>query len=297
MVAKEGHFGRAATRLNMTQPAVSQRIQALEREVGAELLVRSARDVQLTATGEFLLPYARRLVQIADEAVRDVKTRAATGAGKLRIAYVAHIDVAIPATIVTEFRRRHPHVELETSFAYSRLNIERVVDGELDLAFIATAGDFPDGIAYRPVGRGEMVAVLPVGHRLAGLDPIPAGDLRGEELILFPPRLNPGLAASLRSWFTRNTATQPKVVAYEPGDQAVELVLRSGSAITLTSRNYASNVGTPGILYRRLAPAPLFELGVVCRQDDPSPALARLLQVVDEVGLREDARADGELIT
>src|SRR5260221_14353956 len=84
-IAIEGHFGRAAEHLKVTQPALTQRLQALEREVGVQLLKRSPREVRLTPAGEVLLPYAQSLVQIQGQALRELAEIAAGRGGGIRL--------------------------------------------------------------------------------------------------------------------------------------------------------------------------------------------------------------------
>src|ERR1700681_2402000 len=103
-VAGEGHFGRAAARLNLTQPGLTLRIQALEKELGAHLLERSAREVQLTAAGTALLPHARSLIRIEDRALRELRDQADGIEGRLRISYLSPGTVTFPGQVIAEFR-------------------------------------------------------------------------------------------------------------------------------------------------------------------------------------------------
>src|SRR2546422_1687979 len=121
-VATLRHFGRAAATLKITQPALTQRIQALERELMVQLLTRSAREVQLTSAGAVLLPYAKSLVQVEDRALRDLADHAAGRAGHIRIAYLSSGDVPTQGKIVTEFRTRYPSITVETSTGHSHAN-------------------------------------------------------------------------------------------------------------------------------------------------------------------------------
>lgn len=222
------HFGRAAAVLKITQPALTQRIQALERELGVQLFTRSAREVRLTASGETLLPYARSMVQVEDRALRELADSAAGRAGRLRVAYLSHGDVVTQGTIVAEFRRRYPSVEVETSTAHSRMNIERLREGEVDCAFVALPVAIPDSVAVHPVGRYQLVLALPRQHRLALLERVPVKELRDQPLIMLSSQLNPVLTSALGRWLTRRTGLAPNIVAEEPPDQAVEAVASSG---------------------------------------------------------------------
>ena len=155
VLASELHFGRAAMRLHMTQPALSLRIQVLERELGIQLLKRSSREVNLTSAGEALLPHAKALVQEEDRTLRDMEDYVAGLAGRLRIAYLNIWNLGLPTQIVAEFRRRYPAVSLETTSGFSQLNAQRVMADEVDFAFVAMqAQDFGD-VVVRPIARLE----------------------------------------------------------------------------------------------------------------------------------------------
>src|SRR5260370_8474636 len=136
-VADERNFGRAASSLNLTQPALSLRIQVLERELGIQLLRRNAREVHLTPAGEALLVHAKALVQEEDRALREMKDHVAGLAGRLRIAYLNVWNLGLPPRIVAEFRRRYPPVRLETTSGNSPLNAHRVLESELVSTFLA----------------------------------------------------------------------------------------------------------------------------------------------------------------
>ncbi len=112
-VADERHFGRAAVSLNLTQPALTLRIQVLERELGIQLLQRNARKVRLTDAGEALLEHARTLVQEEDRTVREMQDYVAGLAGRLRISYLTLWDAGLPARIIAEFRRRYPSITMK----------------------------------------------------------------------------------------------------------------------------------------------------------------------------------------
>ncbi|HXL77096.1 MAG TPA: LysR family transcriptional regulator, partial [Candidatus Eisenbacteria bacterium] len=113
-VAEAGHFGHAAEHLHLTQPALTQRIQALERELGLQLLERNARGVRLAPSGTVLLPHARRLIQTEDQALGDLRAYLSGTIGRLRIAYQAAGDIPTAASLIAEYRQRFPAVEVDT---------------------------------------------------------------------------------------------------------------------------------------------------------------------------------------
>jgi DNA-binding transcriptional LysR family regulator len=274
--------------MNLTQPALTQRIQSLEREVGLQLLVRGAREVRLTPAGQVLLPYAKNLIQVEDRALRELKDSAAGLAGRLRIAYLSHGPVAIPGKVVAEFRRRYPTVWVETTSGHSGWNAERVIDGVVDAAFInpGFAGiveEPPGGVAVRLLSRDMVMAAMPGSHQLAELEKIPVTALRREPLIMFSSTTFQAFSARLERWLARHIGADPNVVAHEPPDQALEAVARSTSLITFATGSRAESAPVPGVAYRRLSPEPLIDFGVAYVRDDKSPMLANLLLLIDEI--------------
>lgn len=296
-VAGTRHFGRAAAALRITQPALTQRIQALEREVGVQLLERSAREVQLTAAGKVLLPYANTLVQVEDRALRDLADNAAGRAGSLRVAYLLHGDVGTQGKIVAEFRRRYQDVAVETTSDSSRSNVEHLTSGAVDAAFIASSAVGPD-IAVKQTGRRALLLAVPTNHPLAKLERVPAGSLRGVPIITWPRAWNPEVADSFRNWLMRNIGEEPNIVAEEPMEQAFAAVAGSGSAVTLASSWRLSSAPIPGIALRPLVPQPLIDHEIAYLRHNPSPALQNLLRITDEIAKsnHSDENLEGELL-
>jgi DNA-binding transcriptional LysR family regulator len=298
-VVTQGHFGRAAARLNLTQPALTQRIQSLERELGVQVLSRNAREVRLTPAGEVLLPYATTLVRLEDRAVIELSDFAAGLGGRMRIAYMTNGDVFLPGQIIAMYRERYPSVSIETSSGSPADNIEHLQNGDLDAAFLAVAHDAPDGLALRLIAHEPIVVAVPTGHRLAAFDPVPVTELAGEALIIVPHSVNPIVMQSFERWLTRHIGERPNIIAYEPSDQALESVAQRRSAGTFVSLGRGTRTPVPGIDYRRLTPSPTVDLGVAYLRGDPTPTLANLLAVIDEVaGPLPGAIEDGsEMIT
>jgi DNA-binding transcriptional LysR family regulator len=283
-VADSGHFGRAAERLHITQPALTQRIQSLERELGVHLLERNAREVRLAPAGTILLPHARRIVEAEDLGLQDLKAYSAGIGGRLHVAYQSAGDVSFAGSVIAEYRRRFPAVELETDSGSSGPNLALVRDHAADAAFVLMPSARPDGITASTIRREEVILAVRSDHHLAQMDPIPVKALRGEPIGLPRPTANPHLIAELRRWLVRHTGAELNVVSEDPVDIAVETVARSSSFAILMIRRYAAAMPqAPGIAYRSLSPAPLVELAIAYRTDDPSPTLANFLRLVAEL--------------
>lgn len=296
-VASAKHFGKAAAALSITQPALTQRIQTLERELRVQLLTRSAREVRLTAAGEVLLPYATRLINIEDQALRQLDDNAAGRAGTLRIGYLLHGDVAVQGKIVAEFRRRFPTVEVKTTVAASISNLELLKSGAADAAFIGPLR-VPPEVAVQSTGPSAMLVALPQDHPLAKLPSVPVASLRGVPMIIWPQSWNPELQVAFKRWLARHTGEEPNIVGEEPADQAVEVVAASGSAVTFVSGWRRAAAPLAGVAFRTLVPEPLIEHLLAYLGDNPSPLLPNLLRITQDVAAanRTSVGRDAELL-
>ena len=282
-VADQRHFGRAAASLHVTQPPLSLRIQALERELGIQLVQRSSREVSLTPAGEALLVHAKALVQVEDLALREMKDHAGGLAGRLRISYLNVWNLGLPTQIVAEFRRAYPNVRLDTTSGYSQLNAQRVMSGEVDFAFVGMQATECDDVVVRAIDRHEVVLVMTLTHRFASMSMVPIACIGGEPFIAVSSALgSPHVRASLQ-WLENHLGEAPNVVAEEPLDQIPAAVALSGVAVTLTTAGRAAMWEAEGLVSRRLSPTPVVDYGIAYKRDNPFSALRNMLQIVDQV--------------
>ena len=294
-VATLGHFGQAAEQLNLTQPSLTQRVQALERELGVQLLDRNPRNVQLTQAGKLLLPLALKLVQLDDEAQREIKDFRSGITGRLSIAYQSAGDSALAGSILAEYRRRYPAVDVETSAGSSGQNLRLLADHSADAALALMTGSRPRGIATVTLRREEIILAMRSDTALARLERVPVAALRGVGLGMPPSAVNPDLFVALTKWLEEGTGAELNVVSEEPTDLAIETLARSGRAAVLAVRRYVTVSPDGEIAYKSLSPALYVDLVVAYRADDQSPTLANLLRVVDEMapadrsGMPEDS--------
>jgi DNA-binding transcriptional LysR family regulator len=295
-VATSGHFGRAAERLHLTQPALTQRIQALEGELGLQLLERNAREVRLTPAGAVLLPHAMRLIQVEDQGLRALKAFSAGMVGRLRVAYPSVGDVATAGVIIAEYRRRFPAVDVETISGSTGANLRLLHDHGADAAVVVISSTRPEGIEARTLRREEIILAIGSDHPLAKMERVPVKALRGVPFGMPSYAANPDLIGDVRRWLVRHIGEELNVVAEQPNELTIEAVARSDSLAILVVRRYF-NIPKAGIAYRPLSPPPLLELAVAYRRDDPSATLANLLQIVDELAIDDsDVPEDGELV-
>jgi DNA-binding transcriptional LysR family regulator len=188
-VAEELSFGRAAERLHIVQPAVSQQIRRLERELGVPLFDRSSRHVRLTAAGERLLPEARAVLAAAGRA-RQVAAGIAVGAdGVLRVGTSQGLGERLDQ-VLHELHKTAPRLQVRLVSAPGAERIARVRAGELDAAFVRAVTAVP-GVELLPMWQDPLTVALPAAHPLAGRPAIQLAQLSGIPLRLAPRQDNP----------------------------------------------------------------------------------------------------------
>ncbi len=195
-VAEELHFRRAAERLHVSQPPLSQQIRALERELGVELFSRNRRRVELTAPGRALLGHARDILDAVDHAVETTRRVARGEAGELAVGFVGSAMYGALPDVLREFRAARPAVALRLRELPTGAALDALVEGRIDLGVVRPAQVEP-GIALDVVARESVVVALPEAHRLAGRARLALRDLAGEDFVLLARREAPGLRAAI----------------------------------------------------------------------------------------------------
>jgi DNA-binding transcriptional LysR family regulator len=197
-VAEELHFGRAAVRLHMAQPPLSQRIKALEEELGARLFTRTSRSVALTPAGEAFWREARALLEQAEKAGETARRVALGLAGRLTVGFVNPAMDAFLSVALAEFREQAPHVELVLREMTTREQTQAFLAGCLDVGFLRYAGQDVPGASLRVVSREPYILAVPSGHALARKGRVALAKLDGMPMIM-PPR---GALLKLRQGMT-----------------------------------------------------------------------------------------------
>ncbi|MFJ2990590.1 LysR substrate-binding domain-containing protein [Collimonas sp. NPDC087041] len=281
-VAEERHFGRAALRLHMTQPPLSQAIQALEANLGTPLFARTKRSVALTPAGLALLPEAQRLLQQAG-ALPDLVRRAASGeSGLLTLSFVSTADYSILPPLLRAFRETYPSVQIDLQEATSDLQLAQLMAGRIDAGLLIPP--LPDkeklALDYLPVLSEPLVLAAPTGLKaLRGKGRIALSSVADMPLIIFPRRISPGFHDTILGCF-RAAGLTPDI-----GQEAIQMqtivgLVSAGMGIALVPQS-VSNLQRPGVDYRELQDAtPLVETGLAWRRDNVSPVLQAFLELL-----------------
>ena len=185
-VADELHFGRAAQRLHMAQPPLSQQIRKLEETIGHRLFIRTSRNVKLTAAGEELLKRAQQTLRKVAEDVQSTRRVGRGEIGTLSVGFIPSVMLTVFPKLLSTYRRQFPEVELRLGEFYTSALLHALRDGTADIGFTRDAG-MEKGLHTEVLLPEPYIAVVPVGHPLAHRASLHISDLRAEPFVLFSP--------------------------------------------------------------------------------------------------------------
>jgi DNA-binding transcriptional LysR family regulator len=274
-VAEELHFRRAAARLHISQPPLSQQIAALEEELGVRLLERTRRRVELTPAGETFLRDARATLAELDVAVSAARAIAAGQEGVLRVGFVGSALLSIVPATVQRFRRTRPGAEIELRERSTVEQLRAVSTGLVDVGLVRPPIEADETLHTEVVLRERTVAALPEGHPLAQLRRVPLRRLAAEPLVLFPRRQAPGYHDLLIGRLAA-TGVTPHVVQYAPEMMTIIGLVAAGIGVSPVPASL-SRLAIDGVTYRPLNGAPDTELVAVTRAAEHSPLVSAFL--------------------
>jgi DNA-binding transcriptional LysR family regulator len=283
-VAEELHFRRAAERLYVAQPAVSEQVRKLEEELGVRLFDRNQRSVSLTASGAALLEEARRVLRQAELAQLAARNASEFAVEQLRIGFLPD---SLPSSVPLALQRLsasqpRPQVQLETGAAL-RL-IEEVRAERLDAAIVSLPAP-TNGLHSTSLGVQGAVAVLPVGHSQAARPAIDLAHLAPERIVLLPRDSNPAFHDSVVSACREAGLCPTFVEVTEPRVEHALLAVASGAGMALLPDSAAEHYSAAGISFLPLeGTQPLVETAVVTRRDTEHAATRAFLNAISRTG-------------
>jgi DNA-binding transcriptional LysR family regulator len=190
-VAEEEHFGRAAKRLGMSQPPLTEQIKILEQSLKLQLFERSRRGTKLSPAGAALLPAVRRFAEQVEQLETVVREVAAGQSGVLHIGAITSAMLDTVPPVLSELRETYPNL---TVFVREIDSVEAVPDldaGELDLAFVRLEGEVGSGIATLPLTEDRLAVAMPKDHPLATLPRVRLKSLESEQLVMSSRQVSP----------------------------------------------------------------------------------------------------------
>jgi DNA-binding transcriptional LysR family regulator len=282
-VAEEKNFSRAAKRLNMTQPPLSQQIQDLEAQLGAKLFDRTSRPLRLTVAGEAFLEDARTLIIQLEQTVHKIHSLSQGESGHLTVGFSSSTANSILPKIFKTFRQQYPEVQLILQEENSAFLLQRLQDQQTDIVFLYLYSELPEAndletmiLTYEP-----FVLVLPEFHPLALQSIVPLSDLKNEAFIM---PLNPvmsGLSEQIHYLFSQ-TSFVPNVTQTAVFMVTILGLVAAEMGISILPSN-ARNLDREGVVYRSiLEKTPTACLTAVWKQGNTSPILRKFLRLLSQ---------------
>jgi len=283
-VAEEGHITRAAERLGIQQPPLSQQIRALETELEVQLFRRKPRGVELTQAGEALLAEARAILDRVEHAVVAARRTARGDAGRIGLGFTssASFHPFVPR-VIREFREASPLVALTLEEAGTGELVDGLRAERIDAAFVRSPIGAVAELAVHSVLEEEMVAALPAGHQLAGgttAARLPLAALESETFILYRRPLGPGLYDAIIAACQR-AGYSPHIGQEAPRMLATLSLVAAGLGVTLIPASMR-RIGIEGVAYRPLdrKAGLIAPLNLACRRGESAPAVRRFIALV-----------------
>lgn len=236
-VAEELHFGRAAARLAISQPPLSQQIQTLEEQIGARLLARTNRSVSLTAAGQqFLLDARQILAQVEAAATRAARLHAGE-TGELRLGMTASAPfIKTVSDALSLYRQRYPDIHIQTVESHTRAQLVPLSEGTLDLGLMRNT-PLPDTLAWQVALREPLLAMVHHSHPLAARPRISLRDLADQPFVFFDPHAGTGLYDDILGLLRRYGITP--FVTQEVGEAMTILgLVAAGLGVSLLPASY-----------------------------------------------------------
>jgi DNA-binding transcriptional LysR family regulator len=280
-VAETLHFGKAAAKLGIAQPPLSQQIRNLERMLGYALFDRTTRGVRLTRVGHFFAERARNtLAKMRD----DVEMTRRLGAGKEGVLDVGFSGSAMLTALpkaIESYRRMFPNVELQLRELVTAEQIPALLDGSLSLGFLRD-GEPTSGLAIEPILRETFVVVLPAAHKLAkkkrAIRPI---ELKNDPFVFFDRRMG-SLAFDRAIACCEDAGFRPNIVQYAPQWTTTLRLIAAGLGVSLAPA-CVGRLTMPGVVYRKLRSERWTSVDIGMKVDQKNPAAEAFLQIVRPV--------------
>jgi DNA-binding transcriptional LysR family regulator len=278
-VAEERHFGRAAERLHMAQPPLSQQIRRLETELGVTLLYRTTRSVEVAPAGEVLLTRAKEVLAAVDGAIEDTRRAARGEFGHLAIGFTGSATYALLPRLAAALRGALPGVVLDLrGELLTPAQVGGLLDGTLDLGVLRPPVR-ERSLSVEVVRSDALIAVLPKAHRLAAADAVPLEELADEPFVVYPSHFRSVTHDAVEETCAAH-GFLPRVALEVSETSTLVSFVAAGFGVSLVPGS-VRHMTVEGAVYRPLAgDAATVELALAWRRDDVTPMLERALEII-----------------
>src|SRR5471030_60797 len=282
VVAEELHFTRAAHRIGIAQPPLTQQIKALEKELGVRLFDRAPGKVTLTAAGEIFFSESRAILESVDKAITRTRLYAQGLAGQICVGFTesASFNPAVTGSL-NRFREFYPDVELRLEENRSAQLIDALRQGRIDAAFVRLPIDAGEDIRFDLISNEPMVLAVNRNHRLASRTSLSLSSLKDEQFILYPRTTRLGLTESIILACQR-CGFAPNVVQHAPQISSTINLVASSLGVTIVPQCMSTS-RPDAVRYLALKGADLrASLGIAYRLEDSSSTLRNLVAIIFE---------------
>lgn len=278
-IAEELHFGRAAAKLHIAQPALSQQIKRLEDELDVKLFNRTSRRVELSAAGKVFLNKAYGIIERADEACAIIMSLGKGQSGYLSIAFnEPAINTFLPKAI-EKFMRKYPEVQLSLKEMEITEQFKAFDEKRLDLGFMRPYGHNTSAYSKRLTMREQYVLALPVNHKLCANSSLTLDMIGNEALILFPRAEHPQLRNRFDECF-QLAGFQPNIIQELSSKRTTLALVETGIALAFVPESSMLH-SPPGVEFRKLnSNLPAVEIFVLWRSENDSPLIRNFLDLI-----------------
>ncbi|GAB2956821.1 LysR family transcriptional regulator [Micromonospora polyrhachis] len=279
VLAEELHFTRAAARLHIAQPALSQQIRTLERELGARLIERGRGACALTPVGVVVAAEATALLAQTALARERIAAAVSGQGGRIRLAYTRSARGGRVDALVARFRADNPDVEVVPETGWTAPNVAGLLAGRYDAAFVRPPVDEAQ-LRCRLVDTEELLLAVPADHPLARRRRIPRELVMGEPAVMWPRENGPGMYDRIVQQIWPHGGFH--LVRHEPDDEQLLRAVSTGAVLAAVPAGRARALRVPGVRLRHFtAPVPTVDIALAYHVRTVTPAVRRLLAALD----------------
>lgn len=289
-LAEEQHFTRAATREHIAQPALSQQIRRLEREVGLALVERTTRRVTVTEAGRMLVARARRILAEVDAANAELQDLTGLRTGRVRVGAMHTMGPVDVSLALAMFHQEHPGVELTVLEQSSEELAEMLRDDLLDMAFLSVTERIEShGLGLIQLVSEELVVVLPLDHSLAGRERLRMAELAHEQFVSYREGAR---LRELLSIAARHAGFEPEIMLESNESERIRRLVSRGMGVAILPRSDAERPGAEIAMAALTDPSLSRDITLACREGRRlAPAASAFLDLSKELFSREPAAA------
>ena len=272
-VAERLHFRRAAESINLSEPALSVQIRALEEELGVQLLFRDHRKTWLTPAGQVFLAEAREMVAQSERATARARRAACGQIGILRIGFVSSAAALLIPGLVMRFRKLYPDVELELRNVLTADQFVQLADRRLDVGLLRLPVSGQKQIETTVLHQEPFILLLPASHPLSRKRSIHLEELRGLDFVIYTRKHAPAFHDLILK-ILNGASVNPHIVQEASEMHTLASLVAAGLGVALAPKSIQLLHRHPGVVARELPPTlPLSEIALAVRKGDPSPTM------------------------